>query len=262
MKKLKNKIITLILSISKLGRNVIKGQADSGLNIDHMYRNRAKGITRLGKFIDNVLLNLPAVKATRNKKDIIMKILRNEIENNIILDKKTKILDIASGPARYIVDVITSYTHDKIEVLCLDSNRKSINFGRALAGKKPIRYTKANVFNLRHLKSLSRKLKWIPNILITTGFFEMLQDEIFRKMLKDAYDHIEEEGLIIFTSQADNPSKNLMSELGKKQNGQSWNIFFRTPEYLRRLMIKTGFRDVIISIDQWGMYEYCTGRKI
>ena len=256
-----NKIVKNILVISKLGRTAVKGQADSGLNIDHMYRNRAKGITRAGKFVDKVLLNLPSVKATRHKKDIIIKILHNEIANNLLLKRKTKILDIASGPARYIVDAITKYNQDYIEVLCLDSDRKSINFGKILAGKKPIRYAKINVFKLGRLESFSRKISWVPNIIIATGFFETLPDNIFEIILKEAYQNIEKEALVLFTSQADNPSKDLMANLGKKQDGQSWNIFFRTPEHLREVMIKAGFRDVIISVDKWGIYEYCTGRK-
>jgi len=52
-----------------------------------------------------------------------------------------------------------------------------------------------------------------------------------------------------------------MSKAGKKQDGENWNLYFRTPGYLRGVMIKKGFRDVIISTDKWGMYEYCTGRK-
>lgn len=256
------KIIKPVLSISKLGRTTISGQADSGLNIDHMYRNKPKGITRVGKLVDRILLNLPSVKATRYKKDIIIKILSNEIANNILLNRKTKILDVASGPARYLVDFVTSYNQDILEILCLDSDKRSINFGRILAGKKPIRYAKANVFHLMHLKMLGKKISWTPNIIVTTGFFELLPDNIFINMLDDVYQHIENNGLTIFTSQADNPSKKLMSKVGKKQDGQSWNIFFRTPEYLRKLMIKVGFRDVIISTDRWGIYEYCTGRRL
>jgi uncharacterized pyridoxamine 5'-phosphate oxidase family protein len=257
-----NSIIKRLLSVSKLGRTTMRGEADSGLNIDHMYRNAPKGITRIGKLVDKVLLNLPSVQATRHKKDVIIKILCNDIENNNILNKKTKILDIASGPARYLVDVINSFNKDMIEVLCLDSDRRSINFGRVLAGKKPIRYTKANVFKLQHLKFLAKRVAWLPNIIITTGFFEMLEDNIFEKMLQDAFKYIEKGGLILFTAQANNPSKKLMHKVGKKHNGKSWNLYFRTPNYLRKKMIDIGFRDVIVSVDNWGMYEYCTGRKI
>lgn len=257
-----NNIVKPILSISKLGRTTVKGHADSGLNIDHMYKNRPKGVASVGRIVDKILLNLPSVKATRYKKEVIIKILTNEISNNILIGKKTKILDIASGPARYIVDFITDHNCDKVEVLCLDSDRRSINFGKILAGKKPIRYTKANVFKLKHLKAFSNKISWVPNVVISTGFFELLSNGTFKNMLEDIFRYMDNDGLAIFTSQADNPSKKLMATLGKKHNGEKWNIFFRTPEFLRELMIKIGFRDVIVSIDQWGMYEYCTGRKV
>ena len=93
-------ILKNLLSLSKLGRTSIKGGADSGLNFDHMYRNNPKGITVFGKFVDRVLLNLPSVKATRQRKEVIIKILQNEVANNLILNKKSRILDLASGPAR------------------------------------------------------------------------------------------------------------------------------------------------------------------
>lgn len=254
-------IIKRLMAISKLGRTTMSGQADSGLNIDYMYRNKPKGITNAGKIVDKILLNLPSVQATRHKKDIIGKILLNDIANNIILQRKTRIVDIASGPARYIVDAITTYNQGNIEVLCLDSDKRSINFGKVIAGKKPIRYAKANVFKLKHLKTFAQKIFWTPNIVIATGFFEILSDEIFEKLLREIYAHIDKDGLVLFTAQANNPSKKLMSKIGKKQDGTEWNVYFRTPEYLREIMLKIGFRNVVISVDKWGIYEYCTGRK-
>ena len=256
------KIVAPIISLSKLGRTTLSGQADAGLNIDHMYRNRPKGITRAGKLVDRVLLRLPSVQATRYKKDIIAKILSNEIANNILLEKKIKILDLASGPARYLVDVVTDKNKDEIEILCIDYDKRSVNFGKILAGNKPIRYTRVNVFKLERLKRLAGRISWIPNIIITTGFFELLSDNVFENMLKDMYRHIDKDGLVLFTSQADNPSKKLMTKIGKKQDGKNWTLFLRSPDHLRALMIKLGFRDVIISVDRWGMYEYCTGRKM
>ncbi|MFA6321111.1 MAG: class I SAM-dependent methyltransferase family protein [Candidatus Omnitrophota bacterium] len=137
------KVIKNILMLSKLGRASVSGKADSGLNFDHMYRRKPKGITAFGKFVDSIVLNLPSVQATRNRKDIIIKILENEIANNMLENKKTRIVDIASGPARYLTEIINSYNQDKIEVLCLDRDQRSINFGKALALNKPMRYAKA-----------------------------------------------------------------------------------------------------------------------
>ena len=68
-------------------------------------------------------MNLPSVRATRHRKDIIIKILQNEIANNLTLKKKTKILDLASGPARYLVELINDFNQEMIEVLCLEEKK-------------------------------------------------------------------------------------------------------------------------------------------
>ena len=254
-------IIRNIISLSKLGRASMRGDADSGLNFDYMYRNRPRGITAFGKFVDRVLLNLPSVKATRRRKEIIIKILKNEIENNLVLKRKSKILDIASGPARYLVELISEYSQDDIEVLCIDKDRKSLNFGRILAGSKPVRYTKADVLKTKHLKRLGKKISWIPNIIICSGLFEYKDDGFVKRVLKEVYENINNDGLFIFISQVDNPTKNLMSKLGSTSEGRRWELIYREPEIFRRWVLDLGFRNVIISVDIWGMYEFCTCRK-
>jgi len=251
-----------VFSASKLGNSTVKGHADSGLNIDHMYRKSPKGISFFGRFLDSILLNLPSVKATRVKKDIIIKILQNEVANNVVLGKKTRIIDLASGPARYLVDLINESNHGSIEALCLDSDKRSINYGKILAHKKPIRYTKANVFRLGALKHFSDRVHWIPNVVIATGFFEMQKDDVVKMFLNDINKHLDTGGLILFTGQADNPSKKLMKYVGKTQAGGAWELYLRQPETFRKWLLDAGFRDVIISLDQLGMYEYCTGRKV
>lgn len=254
-------ILKNIFSLSKLGRTSIKGQADSGLNFDHMYRNKPKGITSFGKFVDKLLLNLPSVKATRNRKNIIVKILQNEIANNLMLRKKTRILDIASGPARYLIELLDGYKQKDIEVLCLDRDRRSLRFGKILAGKKPIRYAKIDVFKPKHLKYLAKKINWQPNIILSSGLFEYLEDPPVKNTLKEVFNNIDKDGLFIFISQTNNPSKKLMSKICKTSDGKSWELIYRTPEIFREWLLDTGFKNVIISTDSWGMYEFCTCKK-
>lgn len=254
-------ILKNILSLSKLGRTSMKGQADSGLNFDHMYRAQPKGITSFGRFVDKVLLNLPSVKATRHRKDIIIKILANEIANNLMLSKKTRILDVASGPARYLVDLIDSSNQNNIEVLCIDKDIRALNFGKILAGNKPIRYTKADVQKTEHLKRLSKKISWVPNIVLISGLFEYKDDNFVKNILAEIYDNIAYDGLLLFISQVDNPTKKLMSKVCLTSEGKSWELIYRKPEIFRKWLLKLGFKSVIISVDQWGMYEFCTCRK-
>ncbi|OGW84329.1 MAG: hypothetical protein A2987_05545 [Omnitrophica bacterium RIFCSPLOWO2_01_FULL_45_10] len=255
------KLLKPVFKASKLGNRITKGEADSGLNLDHMYLGCARGIGKFGNFIDGVLLNFPSVKATRKKRAILIKVLSNEVANNVINNKTSRIVDLASGPSRYLIDLVTKFYQHNVEVLCIDNDKFSVNFGRRITHNKPIRYTKANIFKLETLKRFSKNVKWIPNIIVITGFFETHDNNIMRKILSEIFTNLAEGGLVLFTSQMDNPSKVLMEKIGKTRNGSPWLLYFRKPDELRRSLIEIGFKDVIISIDEWGIYEYCTGRK-
>ena len=257
------RIVIPALSSSRIGRNTTSGAADSGISIDDIYKNTPLGANLFGKALDNFLLQLPAVKATQSKKDIVVKVLANEVENNNILGKTTKIIDIASGPARYLVSFLEKNTHyDKdVQILCIDNDGESVSYGNFLGRNKPIRFIKANVFKLGTLKRFSDKVKWKGNIIVCTGFFELQNDVIVQGLLKEIYDFMEPGSLLLFTSQANNPSKTLMKKIGKRQNGVDWRMHFRPPAKLRKWLLDIGYRDVIISLDGWGMYEYCTARK-
>lgn len=255
------KILRNMLSLSRLGKTSMAGDADSGLNFDHMYRNQAAGVNLFGKLVDRILLNLPSVQATRNRKEIIIKILQNEIANNLLLNRKTKILDIASGPARYLSELMSNYKQSEIEVLCVDKDKRSLDLGRVLAGSRPIRYAKADILRTAHLKRLSGKISWMPNIVLISGLFEYKDDIFVKHILKEIYDNIDNDGLFLFISQADNPSKKLMSKVGLTSEGKNWELIYRQPQTFRRWLIDTGFKNIVISVDRWGMYEFCTCRR-
>src|SRR3990167_8787788 len=91
------KIIRNLLLMSKFGRQSVLGEAATGYNFDYMYQNKPSGFNPLGYLIDFVLLNLPAVRATRDRRINLVKILSNEIRNNKTIGKTTKIVDIACG---------------------------------------------------------------------------------------------------------------------------------------------------------------------
>ncbi|HNV87163.1 MAG TPA: class I SAM-dependent methyltransferase family protein [Candidatus Omnitrophota bacterium] len=260
------KIIRPLLLTSRFGRQSVLGKADSGVNFEYIYRNKAEGITVFGRLVDRVLLNLPSVKATRNRKDNIVKILKNEIENNYLLGQKTKILDVGCGTSRYLLELQNEYSGDHIEALCLDYDADSIKLAKRLIGvpaqaKSFIRYTRANVMRIEHLKYLGRRLKWTPNVLIASGFIYYLDDEGVRSALREIYRHLDRGGLLVMSSIQSSPSRKLMEKVCTTQKKENWVLNYREPEAVRKMMIGAGFRGVVIGQDPWGMYNVCTGRK-
>jgi SAM-dependent methyltransferase len=239
------------------------GYADSGINFDHIYRNEARGYTKLGKIIDRLLLNLPAAKATRYRKEKIIEILRKEMKQNMVKGIKTRIVDIASGPARYLVELITKEIENNVEVLCLDIDRASLAHGKKIAGTRPILYKKANVLRIgRHHKRLSEKIGWQPNLIVASGFYEYLEDRLVISSLKMIKNSLERGGLLLFITQRDSPNRKLIEKLGITKSGEKWVLFYREPELIKKLLKDIGYNDIGIEVDPWGMYVFYTGRNL
>ena len=251
---------------SKLGRQSVLGRADAGSNFEHMYENKPEGDGPLGWVVDWALLNLPAVKATRNRKDAILKILKNEIANNQLSGKKTYVIDVGAGTSRYLLDLAREYSAGSVEALSIDYDRESLNLGKKIAEavgaqKKFIRYTRANAFRLAHMKYFGRKRSWAPNVIIASGFIYYLDDEAVKNALKEILTHLDPGGLLIMSSIRRSPSQKLMEKVCTTTDRQAWVLHYREPEFVRHMMFDAGFREVLIGEDPWGMYNVCTGRK-
>ncbi len=255
------RIVKPLIFSSRLGRKSMFGYADSGINFDHIYSNEAKGYTKLGRIIDRILLNLPAAKATRYRKDKVISILKDEINKNIAKNKKTRIVDLASGPARYLVELITDDMKDRIEVLCLDIDKHSLDHGRKMAGNRPMLYRKSNILRIgSHHKRLSEKRGWSPNVVISSGLYEYLDDESVVSSLKTIKDYLEPGGLLLFITQRDSPNRKLIEKVGITKSGKEWKLFYRDPKLIEKWLVDLGYSDINTEIDPWGMYVFYKGR--
>lgn len=260
------KIIRNLMLTSRLGRQSVLGEASTGYNFDHMYENKAEGSYLIGGVIDKILLSLPAVQATRNRRANVVKILANEIQNHKVEEKTTKIIDIACGTGRYLTDVLTSFSSEKIEIVGVDYDRKSLALGERLSKKygateSNIRFVKGNIFRLKLLKRFGSGIHWKPNIVISSGLTVYIDDDKVKDMLRQVYDGLDENGLFIFDSQESNPSRKLMEKVCNTKDG-AWILYYRPPELWRKWLKEIGFKDIVVSRDQWHMYNLCTARKL
>lgn len=260
------KIIRNIMLMSKLGRQSVLGEASTGYNFDHMYENKAEGFHFVGKLVDRVLLNLPAVQATRLRRINIDKILINEIENHALEGRGTRIVDIACGAGRYLMDVGKMFEGRNVEILGVDYDQKSILHGEDLANKygiaeSSIRFVRGNVFHLRLLKRLGKSMDWRPNIIISSGLTVYVDDKTVLEILRQVYEALDENGLFLVDSQESNPSRKLMEKVCNTKEG-SWVLYYRPPDFWRKHLYEIGFRDILISQDKWNMYNLCTARKV
>ncbi len=257
-------LIKNLLKTSKLGYGTVVAGAESGVNFEHMYNNRPEGKFFIGKYIDKILLNLPAVHATRGRKEDIKRVLWNEIHNNKILNRKTRVLDLASGGARYLRELAEEHRNGDVESVGLDKDSKCVRLGKSLieAEKlKNIRFVKGDLFRTGHLRDFSSKMNWNPNVIIASGLFIYFNSQIVEKVIREIYDLLPREGLLVFSSYEKLNTKKLMRKTMATSSGEEWTLYYRKPEYWRSFLYETGFREAFIFRDQWQMNNICTARK-
>ncbi len=259
------KVIRNILLMSKLGRQSVLGEASTGYNFDHMYTNKPDGYLGIGRIIDYILLHLPAVKATRARKENIIAILAAEIEQRKKNGKVTRIMDVACGAGRYLAELDAKFKESDIEIIGIDYDTKSLILGESIAksynvSEKSIRFLKGDIFRLDHLKRLGTKIEWCPHIIIASGLVEYLDDNVVQDVFRQIHEALDDGGCFLFVSQQNNPSRKLMEKVGTTKNGP-WILHYRQPSVLCDWLREVGFKDIHFRTDQWGMYDLFTIKK-
>jgi len=257
-------ILKSLLKTSKLGHGFVVTGAEAGTNFEHIYDNQPKGSFIIGKYIDKALLNLPAVKSTRGRKDDIKKVLWNEIYNNKQAGIKTRVLDLASGGARYLREFASEHQEGLIESICIDKDKSCVRLGEDLSkkeGLKNIKFLRGNLFHAGHLKTFAKKISWKPDIVIASGLLIYFNNQTVEKMIREIYDILNPNGLLIFTSYEQLNTRKLMRKTMATSSGEEWVLYYRKPEYWRSLLFEIGFKNVFIFRDQWEMNNICTARK-
>ncbi len=257
-------LVKNVLKTSRLGYGSVVTGAESGENFEHMYNNKPQGKWVIGKYVDKVLLNLPAVHATRGRKEDVKKILWNEIYNNQMINKKTKVLDLASGGARYLRELKEEHNKGLIESICIDKNEACVKLGESLVkqeGVRNIRFFRGDIFHLEHLRRLSSNKKWQPNVIISSGLFIYFDNQMVERMIKEIYQALPQNGLFIFSSYENLNTRKLMRKTASVSSGEEWILHYRKPDHWRSVLYKLDFKDVQITRDQWLMNNVCSARK-
>lgn len=258
------KILKNLLRVSTLGRGFVVTGAEAGTNFEYIYDNDPSGKFLIGKYVDKALLNLPSVQATRQRKDEIKAIVWNEIQNNKMKGMKTKVLDLASGGARYLRELKEDHMNGFVESVCVDRDRKCILMGEELLMKEKvsgIRFLQGDVFKSQKLKTLSEKMAWQPNIVIASGLFIYFDNATVEKIISEIHKILSPKGVLIFTSYENIRSRKLMRKTMATSDGNRWILYYRKPDYWRNILYATNFENVFVSRDKWLMNNVCFARK-
>ena len=235
---------------------------DSGRSLDYVYENRPQGSSRLGKFIDANYLNSIGWRGIRQRKLNLEKALREVIEKLHAEGRPIRILDIAAGAGRYVLETMRALPDIPMSATLRDNQQENVDAARALAEEFELENVTVGVgdaFDRAALASFTPR----ATIGIVSGLYELFpSNDAVVDSLGGLADAIEPGGYLIYTNQPWHPQLEFIARVLRNREGKRWIMRRRTTAEIDELVRAAGFEKCAMEIDRWGMFSVAVARRI
>jgi alpha-beta hydrolase superfamily lysophospholipase/SAM-dependent methyltransferase len=248
----------LMKTAGRLSRGVDLGWKsgfDSGVTLDYVYENRPRGTTFLGRMIDRSYMNSIGWRGIRLRRVHMQQALRQAIQRTQADGRPVRILDIASGPGRYVLDTIRQMPEAKAEVVLRDYKEENLEAARKLAaefGLANVTVMHGDAFDADSLAAVTPR----PTIAIVSGLYELIpENEPLQRSLAGLARALEPGGTLIYTNQPWHPQVEFIARVLTNREGQPWIMRRRTQAEMDELVRSAGFSKQAQEIDPWGIFS-------
>lgn len=237
---------------------------DSGSSLDYIYRNRASGITPLGRLTDWMYINSLGWRGIRVRKRNLEWMLVRAIAELRTRGLPVDIVDIAAGHGRYVLDSVTQNATSVDSILLRDRCPVNVKCGSALIAERGLagvaRFEQGDAFNRESLALLRPR----RTLAVVSGLYELFPgNRALRESLGGLSDAIQPQGYILYTGQPWHPQLEFIARtLPSHRNGLPWVMRRRTQAELDQLVESAGFRKVDQLTDDWGIFTVSLAQKV
>jgi len=234
---------------------------DSGLSLDYVYENKPRGSLGVGRLIDKSYLNSIGWRGIRQRKANLKNALRNVIEKLHREGRLVRILDIAAGAGRYVMETVHELPDISISATLRDYKQENVDAARALAqefGLKNMAVERGDAFDGESIAAIAPR----PTIGIVSGLYELFpRNEPVLNSLCGLAGAIEPGGYLIYTNQPWHPQVEFIARVLRNREGEPWIMRRRTTAEIDELVCAAGFRKMAMEVDQWGMFTVSIARR-
>ncbi|MBH0236923.1 bifunctional alpha/beta hydrolase/class I SAM-dependent methyltransferase [Methylobrevis albus] len=236
---------------------------DSGSTLDYVYRNEPRGRGPLGRMADRAYLESIGWRGIRVRKRHIEELLRLAIAELAAAGRPVRIVDIAAGHGRYVLDAIEGAAGRPERILLRDYSALNVDAGRALIGERGLADIAAfefgNAFDGEDLAGLLPR----PTLALVSGLYELFPDNrMIRASLGGLARATEPGGYLIYTNQPWHPQIELIARaLTSHRDGAAWVMRRRTQGEMDQLVAAAGFDKLTQRIDPWGIFTVSLARR-
>ena len=236
---------------------------DSGSTLDYVYRNRPTGCGPLGRAIDKNYLQSIGWRGIRQRKLNIEALLTKASDLVRAQHRPVRILDIAAGHGRYVLEAIEHDRQRPDSVLLRDFSDINVRDGNRLIQEKGLSaiccFEKGDAFDRASVAAAQPR----PTIGIVSGLYELFpENAVVQRSLAGLADAIEPGGYLIYTGQPWHPQLELIARaLTSHRGGQAWVMRRRTQAEMGQLVEAAGFEKIEQRIDECGIFTVSLARR-
>ncbi|MFF8955919.1 class I SAM-dependent methyltransferase family protein [Streptomyces sp. NPDC014894] len=228
---------------------------DSGSMLDYVYVDKARGALGVGRVIDRIYLNAIGWRAIRARRDLLKEVLREEIAAR---GGGARILDVASGPGRYLQDLVEEHPPGSLRVVCRDLDRAGLAQGERRArerGLTGVSYAYGDAL-------APAPAEPAPDVIVVSGLYELLLDEeAVAASVARLRGLLAPGGSLVFTTQTRHPQLEFIARVLPNRDGALWVMKCRPVESAERWAREAGFASVASRRESVGLFTVTTARR-
>ncbi len=236
---------------------------DSGSTLDYVYRNTPSGAGPIGRAIDRNYLDAIGWRGIRQRKLHLEELLRLALRHLQQEGRPQRLLDIAAGHGRYVLEALEGAARRPDSILLRDFSDINVRDGAALIRAKGLqdiaRFEKGDAFDPASLAAVTPR----PTIGIVSGLYELFPDNgMVRRSLAGLAQAVEPGGYLLYTGQPWHPQLELIARaLTSHRGGEAWVMRRRSQAEMDQLVDEAGFDKLTQRIDEWGIFTVSLARR-
>lgn len=234
---------------------------DSGKSLDYVYENQARGTSFVGKAIDRAYLNAVGWRGIRTRREHLRELLARELRQQAGQHGEVRLLDIATGCGRYVLDVLEELKDVPVQALLRDLTPANLEQGERIAREKQlenVRFEQGDAFDRDALLALSPR----PRVAIVSGLYELFPDNApVLESLRGVAGALKPGGALLYTCQPWHPQVELIARTLVNRDGDMWIMRRRTQAEMDALVASAGLVKADQRIDGDGIFTVSVARK-
>jgi len=234
---------------------------DSGESLDYVYRNQAGGKLGIGKMIDRGYLDAVGWRGVRVRKVQLQRMLADRIDAYPGAGP-LRILDVAAGSARYVLETVKRFQDRRIEVTLRDYMQYNVSNAKQLAHdlqlQIPVDVQLADAFSPASYEGEEGRY----DIAVVSGLYELFSDnERVLASLQGVMRSLRPGGYLIYTAQPWHPQLDMIAYTLVNHRGLPWKMRPRPQAEMDGLVALAGARKIETAIGVEGIFTVSLARK-